>query len=228
MSGCFLRASHRHLLSVEKHFPRRARSAERCTYPNVANLTNQSDESFISLRGVSGTVGEHLHVFFFLFPDTCSTSCMFVSVCISGRDMCVCVCAFAAVFWWNEIQVLASPFLSAGNKNIECPPDPFIERELRPQRNLGQAPLIWRLQYYWPSQPRQYERPFLNHTATPGPEGQRGGTQRGDGGRDNWETILTLFPLPTIPAWITKRNHRFHTSTCLSSWTMSSVLFFLF
>lgn len=48
----------------------------------------------------------------------------------------------------NEIQVLASPFLSAGNKNIECPPDPFIERELRPQRNLGQAPLIWRLQYY--------------------------------------------------------------------------------
>lgn len=49
---------------------------------------------------------------------------------------------------WNEIQVPASPSFSAGNKNIECPPDPFIERELRPQRNLGQAPLIWRLQYY--------------------------------------------------------------------------------
>lgn len=33
------------------------------------------------------------------------------------------------VYVRNEIRVLASPFLSAGNKNIECPPDPFIERE---------------------------------------------------------------------------------------------------
>lgn len=67
----------------------------------------------------------------------------------------------------------------------------YRERELRPQRNLGQAPLIWRLQYYWPSQPRQYERPFLekkNHTATSSPEGQREGTERQRGrGRDNWE-----------------------------------------
>lgn len=67
----------------------------------------------------------------------------------------------------------------------------YRERELRPQRNLGQAPLIWRLQYYWPSQPRQYERPFLekkNHTATSSPEGQREGTESQRGrGRDNWE-----------------------------------------
>lgn len=34
----------------------------------------------------------------------------------------VCVCEM------RSRQVWASPFLSAGNKNMECPPDPFIER----------------------------------------------------------------------------------------------------
>lgn len=38
-------------------------------------------------------------------------------------------CVNVYVYVRNEIRVLASPFLSAGNKNIECPPDPFIERE---------------------------------------------------------------------------------------------------
>lgn len=109
------------------------------------------------------------------------------------------------VYVRNEIRVLASPFLSAGNKNIECPPDPFIERELRPQRNLGQAPLIWRLQYYSPSQPRQYERPFfffLNRTVTSSPEGQqRDGTQEK---RTGGGIRLENYPLFCFPSSISQ------------------------
>lgn len=70
----------------------------------------------------------------------------------------------------------------------------YRERELRPQRNLGQAPLIWRLQYYWPSQPRQYERPFFKKKITQLPRAQRdrGKAQRGreDGGGIIGKTVL--------------------------------------